>query len=302
MSSSPARQRACLRWRGCCPAGHRAEAEDLLQGAYERAYRRWGRISRRGDPNVTYARCWSTRRSTGGDGFGRHPEVPLVVTGADPGTADTAAVIADRDPPAARPRSASPPAAAVLVLRYFEDPLRVPDGDDARLQRGHRQEPDRAGAGATGATLRVEAGARYSGAREGNGCTMTDFRAQAAGRHGRHPLSRRRPGCWRASAAGTGAMVLRVAAACVRGWRPSGVAGTLVTRGTLAGPAGTGPAAPAVTGAAIIPARLCRPAPATAAPGTVLRDCQSNNNGTLGSNWKTHSVHAGPVLVHLHAA
>ena len=30
--------------------GHRAEAEDLLQGAFERAYRRWGRISRREDP------------------------------------------------------------------------------------------------------------------------------------------------------------------------------------------------------------------------------------------------------------
>src|SRR5258708_12754691 len=30
--------------------GPRAEAEDLLQGAYERAYRRWGRISRRTDP------------------------------------------------------------------------------------------------------------------------------------------------------------------------------------------------------------------------------------------------------------
>jgi len=27
----------------------------------------------------------------------------------------------------------------------------------------------------------------------------------------------------------------------------------------------------------------------------VLRDCQSNNNGTLGSNWKAYSVHAGPV-------
>ena len=30
--------------------GHRAEAEDLLQGTFERAYRRWGRISRREDP------------------------------------------------------------------------------------------------------------------------------------------------------------------------------------------------------------------------------------------------------------
>lgn len=29
---------------------HRAEAEDLLQGVLERAYRRWGRICQRGDP------------------------------------------------------------------------------------------------------------------------------------------------------------------------------------------------------------------------------------------------------------
>ncbi len=27
----------------------------------------------------------------------------------------------------------------------------------------------------------------------------------------------------------------------------------------------------------------------------MLRDCQSNNNGTLGSDWKALSVHAGPV-------
>src|SRR5258708_22670964 len=30
--------------------GHRAEAEDLLPGAFERAYRRWRRISPRADP------------------------------------------------------------------------------------------------------------------------------------------------------------------------------------------------------------------------------------------------------------
>ncbi len=33
----------------------------------------------------------------------------------------------------------------------------------------------------------------------------------------------------------------------------------------------------------------------TAAPGTVLRDCQNNNNGTLGPDWKAQSIHAGPV-------
>lgn len=31
---------------------HRAEAEDLLQDVLERAYRRWGRITRNGDPDA----------------------------------------------------------------------------------------------------------------------------------------------------------------------------------------------------------------------------------------------------------
>ncbi len=75
-----------------------------------------------------------------------------------------------------------------------------------------------------------------------------------------------------------------------------GVAGTLVTRGVLAGPGGTSPAAtgPAATGPAII-SSAAPSSTATAAPGTVVRDCQSNNGGTLGSDWKTQSVHAGPV-------
>src|SRR5258708_27536801 len=69
--------------------GHRAEAEDLLQGAFARAYRRWGRISPRADP-ARYVRqilvnasvdTWRPLR--------RHPQAPLVVTGAPPGTADT---------------------------------------------------------------------------------------------------------------------------------------------------------------------------------------------------------------------
>ncbi|MGH3070469.1 MAG: hypothetical protein ACRDMI_18050 [Streptosporangiaceae bacterium] len=70
------------------------------------------------------------------------------------------------------------------------------------------------------------------------------------------------------------------------------VAGTLVTRGVLAaGPAGRGPAA---TGPAVGPAAVPS-STATAAPGTVLRDCRSTNGGTLGSDWKARSVHAGPV-------
>jgi hypothetical protein len=47
------------------------------------------------------------------------------------------------------------------------------------------------------------------------------------------------------------------------------------------GPSATSPAAPA--------------GPPSAAPGTVLRDCESSDGGTLGSDWKARSVHAGPV-------
>jgi hypothetical protein len=75
-----------------------------------------------------------------------------------------------------------------------------------------------------------------------------------------------------------------------------GVAGTLVTRGVLARPGGTGPAAtgPAATGPAII-SSAAPYSTASPAPGTVVRDCFSNNGGTLGSGWKAQSVHAGPV-------
>jgi hypothetical protein len=81
--------------------------------------------------------------------------------------------------------------------------------------------------------------------------------------------------------------VRRVGAACFAAVAAVGIAAPLVTRGILAGPAGAGPA--------VITSPALPTSTPTAAPGTVLRDCQSNNNGTLGSNWKAHSVHAGPV-------
>jgi hypothetical protein len=86
--------------------------------------------------------------------------------------------------------------------------------------------------------------------------------------------------------------VRRVTTACVA-VVAFGLAGTLVSRGVLAGPGRAGPASagPAATGQAALPPAST----ASAAPGTVLRDCQSANPGTLGSDWKAQSVHAGPV-------
>jgi RNA polymerase sigma-70 factor (sigma-E family) len=101
--------------------GHRAEAEDLLQGAFERAYRRWGRISRRGDPE-RYVRQMLVNASVDRwRRLGRRPETALVAAGADPGAADATAAVADRDL-LLRGLAALPPRQrAVLVLRYFED-------------------------------------------------------------------------------------------------------------------------------------------------------------------------------------
>ena len=150
--------------------GSRTEAEDLLQGAYERAYRRWGRISRRADPerhvrqilvNASVNR-WRWRR--------RHPEAPLLTSGPGPVTTDTATTVADRDL-LLRGLAALPPRhRAVLVLRYFED---LSEAETAVLlgcsvgtvksQAARGLARLREGAG--------QAGARPSAAREGGGAS-----------------------------------------------------------------------------------------------------------------------------------
>ena len=57
--------------------GNRAEAEDLLQGAFERAYRRWGRISRRSEPERYVRQILVNASVDRWRRLGRHPEYPL---------------------------------------------------------------------------------------------------------------------------------------------------------------------------------------------------------------------------------
>jgi hypothetical protein len=77
---------------------------------------------------------------------------------------------------------------------------------------------------------------------------------------------------------------LRVGTACLATVAAAGIAVPLVTTGILAGPAATTATSPAA-----------RPGTPAAAAGTVRRDCQSSNGGTVSSNWQADSVHAGPV-------
>ena len=148
--------------------GHRAEAEDLLQGAYERAYRRWGRISRRADPERYVRQILVNASIDRWRRLRRHPEIPLAASGADPGAADTATTVADRDL-VLRGLAALPPRQrAVLVLRYFEDLSEAQTALMLGCSVGTVKSQTARGL-ARLRDITGDAGARYSGAREGDG-------------------------------------------------------------------------------------------------------------------------------------
>jgi len=99
---------------------HRAEAEDLLQDVFERAYRRWGRITRNGDPEP-YVRQMLVNAAT--DRWRRlryRHEEPLALD-RHVASGDEANAAADRDVLLRALALLPPGQRAVLVLRYFED-------------------------------------------------------------------------------------------------------------------------------------------------------------------------------------
>jgi RNA polymerase sigma-70 factor (sigma-E family) len=101
--------------------GHRAEAEDLLQNAYERTYRHWKRVSRREDPERYVRQVLINGSVDRWRRLRRRPEEPMRFPGGDPPVADRAAEIADRDLLLRGLAALAVRQRAVLVLRYFED-------------------------------------------------------------------------------------------------------------------------------------------------------------------------------------
>jgi len=101
--------------------GHRAEAEDLLQVAYERAYRHWRRISRREDPERYVRQILINASVDRWRRLRRRPEEPMRFPGDEPSVADRAAEVADRDLLLRGLAKLPVRQRAVLVLRYFED-------------------------------------------------------------------------------------------------------------------------------------------------------------------------------------
>jgi RNA polymerase sigma-70 factor (sigma-E family) len=101
---------------------NRAEAEDLLQGVLERAYRQWRRICRSGDDPAPYVRKMLVNASVDRWRLLRHrPEQPLDPKSPDLGVGDPSGIVADRDLLLRGLALLPPGQRAVLVLRYFED-------------------------------------------------------------------------------------------------------------------------------------------------------------------------------------
>jgi RNA polymerase sigma-70 factor (sigma-E family) len=107
--------------------GHnRADAEDLLQTVLERAFRRWARICRTGDPapyvrqmlvNASVDR-WRGLRRRPEEFFGSDDASPVGFGLSGP---DQSALIADQDLLWGALAQLSAGQRAVLVLRYYED-------------------------------------------------------------------------------------------------------------------------------------------------------------------------------------
>jgi RNA polymerase sigma-70 factor (sigma-E family) len=107
--------------------GHsRVDAEDLLQTVLERAYRRWRRICRTGDPGPYVRRMLVNAAVDRWRLLRRRPELPFATDGSPPAVTaaagpDMTAALADQD--LLWRALACLPAGqrAVLVLRYYED-------------------------------------------------------------------------------------------------------------------------------------------------------------------------------------
>jgi RNA polymerase sigma-70 factor (sigma-E family) len=105
---------------------NRVDAEDLLQTVLERAYRRWRRICRTGDPGPYVRRMLVNAAVDRWRLLRRRPEVPFPPDGSLPADAvsggpDATAALADQDQlwrALARLPSGQ---RAVIVLRYYED-------------------------------------------------------------------------------------------------------------------------------------------------------------------------------------
>ena len=123
-----ARSDSLLRTALLLTGQRRAEAEDLLQLALERAYRHWPRICGSEGPERYVRRILASASADRWRRLARRPEHAMPA-GGGPVVPDRTGEIADRDY-LLRALAALPPRQrAVLVLRYFDDLSEVETAD-----------------------------------------------------------------------------------------------------------------------------------------------------------------------------
>ena len=115
-----ARSDSLLRTALLLTGQRRAEAEDLLQVALERAYRHWPRICRDG-PERYVRRILASASADRWRRLARRPEQAMSAVRGGPVVADRSGQIADRDYLLRALAGLPPRQRAVLVLRYFDD-------------------------------------------------------------------------------------------------------------------------------------------------------------------------------------
>jgi RNA polymerase sigma-70 factor (sigma-E family) len=125
-----ARSSSLLRTALLLVGQNRAEAEDLLQFALERAYRHWPRICASDEPERYVRRILANASADRWRKVARRAEQPMPA--AYPGAAvpDCTAEIAERDYLLRALALLPPGQRAVLVLRYFDD---LSEGETAEM-------------------------------------------------------------------------------------------------------------------------------------------------------------------------
>ena len=125
-----ARSSSLLRTALLLTGQNRADAEDLLQVALERAYRHWPKLCREDEPERYVRRILANASADRWRRLARRPEQRMPAACREPAVPDGTAEIVDRQYLLWALAALPPRQRAVLVLRYFDD---MSEGETAQI-------------------------------------------------------------------------------------------------------------------------------------------------------------------------